>query len=425
MSELLTLAKGLNPWPFFALQLSTSILTLGFTSPSSLFRPTILPFVASCTYITCLNLREFTSRGSWAATTACFSTLFFLQYLEMGVLSRWSFEARGPTSTSSKNSQDREAKKEDTIWTRLKFGTSSMISFRDLYTPHETKNSPHFSPKNPSYTPSRSTFLLTSIPKLVLCYLILDLIEFQPPPPDASSLFSPSKVPFLLRIFSGEEAVTGEDVLVRIASSIGFWISLYCMISGMALFLGVVCVGLGVSEVKEWRPIMGSLSSAYTIRGFWGEFWHQGTRKTFSYPSNYLIDHLPVKLPRLLARYAKIFLTFYVSGVVHVIGDWTGFMPWAESGSVRFFMAQAGGILVEDAVQWVWRTLVGKEKGKGNEKEEKKGGKVWMKIVGFVWVSIFMLFWSTPAWIYPTARLNAGGVEGKVLPFSVIGFFTR
>lgn len=57
---------------------------------------------------------------------------------------------------------------------------------------------------------------------------------------------------------------------VGIGTSIGFWIMLYCVIVGMASFLGVVCVGLGGSEVREWRPIMGELGDAYTVRGFWG-----------------------------------------------------------------------------------------------------------------------------------------------------------
>lgn len=48
---------------------------------------------------------------------------------------------------------------------------------------------------------------------------------------------------------------------------------------------------------------------------------------------------------------------------------------------------------------------------------------MWKKVVGFVWVSAFTLFWSTPTWFFPNAQRNTGSVEGKLLPFSVVGHF--
>ncbi|CZR63273.1 uncharacterized protein PAC_13170 [Phialocephala subalpina] len=452
------IVQGLNPWPFLALQLAPSTYILGFTVPSSILRPAILPIQVTCPYIVCINLKNFIPRLGWAATIACISTMFALSFLEMAILSKWSFETQGPapkksksTSQNGKGKDSKITKKKDTTWNRLKFGFGSLMSFRDLNTPHETKNCPHFS-SDPSYTPSYSKFLLTTLPKFVLCCLLLDVIESQPPPPDAPALFASSEIPLFRRL--GE--IGGEDVALRVGASLGFWMVLYCMLSCMSFFLGLICVGLG-AEVKEWRPLMGPFSEAYTVRGFWGfvsihsiltlarklplsrsnflryirlvvqcsrregqadpqpsKFWHQGTRKTFSNPSIFLVDNFPIPLPSLVSRYAKIFLTFYISGLVHVIGDYI-FMPWSESWTVQFFIAQAVGIMLEDFVQWVWRTSI----------ERKKGGetKTWKKVVGFVWVAVFMLVWSTPAWFFPNAGKNTGAKEGKLLPFSVIGYF--
>ncbi|KAF8861724.1 hypothetical protein BDZ45DRAFT_687269 [Acephala macrosclerotiorum] len=424
---------GLNPWPFLALQLTSSIFTLGFTTPSSVLRPAILPIQFTCAYIICLNMKNFIPRLGWAATICCISTMFAFSYLEMAILSKWSFENQGPAPTISKSKTGAEngngkkgelkmERREDAVWERVKFGFGSLMSFRDLNTPHETKNCPHFSSSDPSYVPSRSRFLLATLPKFMLCYLLLDIIESQPPPPDAQALFSSSKIP----VFRGLAEIRGEEVALRVGASLGFWLMLYCMLSAMSFFLGLVCVGLGVSEVKEWRPLMGPISAAYTVRRFWGKFWHQGTRKIFSNPSIYLIDNFPLPLPSLVSRYAKIFLTFYLSGLVHVTGDWV-FMPWSESWTLQFFIAQAFGVMVEDFVQWIWKSLF--EEGRGDWKAGglKKDGnertKMWKKVVGFVWVLAFMLFWSTPAWFFPNAQRNTGAVEGKLLPFSVIGHF--
>jgi hypothetical protein len=98
-------------------------------------------------------------------------------------------------------------------------------------------------------------------------------------------------------------------------------------------------------------------------------------------------------------------------------------MAWSASGSLRFFMAQAVGIVIEDFVGWVWRLTSGSRKGGG------EGGKgkveVWKKAAGFVWVVVFVLFWSSPAWVFPNAIGNTGMIEGKMLPFSVVGFFVE
>lgn len=95
-------------------------------------------------------------------------------------------------------------------------------------------------------------------------------------------------------------------------------------------------------------------------------------------------------------------------------------MAWSKSGSVRFFTAQAVGFVIEDFVQWVWALAFGAEKGKGREEV-----KMWKKVVGFSWVAVFMLFWSSPAWVFPNTVGNTGAVEGKMLPFSVIAFLMK
>lgn len=95
-------------------------------------------------------------------------------------------------------------------------------------------------------------------------------------------------------------------------------------------------------------------------------------------------------------------------------------MSWSSSGAVRFFIAQAVGIVIEDFVQWIWGLFFDGEKKEGSE----KGVETWKKVVGFAWVAVFMLFWTSPAWVFPVTLFNAVN-GGKMLPFSVVGHFLR
>jgi hypothetical protein len=201
-------------------------------------------------------------------------------YFEMAILSKWSFEAQGPTSPSPPSAKPQSTsngkvrnnvklsskpKIQDTFLKRLSFAWNSTMSFRDVNTTHETRNTPLFSTSNPSYIPSRPRFLFRSLATFTITYLLLDLMESAPPPPDLT-LFSPSHVPVFTRL----NEITIEEVITRMATSGMVWLATFCVISSWTASLELFFVGTGLSEPKSWRPLFGSLSETYTIRGFWG-----------------------------------------------------------------------------------------------------------------------------------------------------------
>lgn len=57
---------------------------------------------------------------------------------------------------------------------------------------------------------------------------------------------------------------------IQLLSTIGFWVRLYCVIEGSNAVASAIAVSLGLSKARDWRPIFGSLSEAYTLRNFWG-----------------------------------------------------------------------------------------------------------------------------------------------------------
>lgn len=123
-------------------------------------------------------------------------------------------------------------------------------------------------------------------------------------------------------------------------------------------------------------------------------------------PCKYLCDDI-LHLPHgtVLRRYSLIVLTFALSGVAHVAGEYaSGMDMWKDSGAMQFFVNQAFGIIVEDFAVYLWQMQFGKGK--------QTAWQVW---VGRMWVVLFM-FWSVPIWGYPQARLG----DGSVVPWSVV-----
>jgi hypothetical protein len=85
-------------------------------------------------------------------------------------------------------------------------------------------------------------------------------------------------------------------------------------------------------------------------------------------------------------------------------------MDWDKSGSLKFFYFQAGAIVVEDFVQLIYRLISGRDM--------KDPPRLWTRMLGYIWVGFFLLFWTTPGWFYPVARMNLGrGDQGKFIPY--------
>lgn len=115
-----------------------------------------------------------------------------------------------------------------------------------------------------------------------------------------------------------------------------------------------------------------------------------------------------------MARYSHVSLTFLVSGLVHHFGAFGGGTPWNDSGVAQFFLIQAVGIMIEDAVQAVYRHVTGRART-----PEKPMG--WKAFVGYLWL-LFWLGWTTPITVYPTAR---GTPRGRDPSSAILGRFLK
>lgn len=278
MASYLSASPLLHPLAVYLFETTTAAFILAFTSPSSPLRLAALPLQVVCVVILIQNSLHRTGRIFWASYFAGSGITCLLHSIETALLSRWSFETKNrslcppglwtkTTAGRGNGNNKRNTVSGGTFWDRLRFGYRAVFSYRNIGTSDEVKNVPPFSTSNPKYIPSRRQFLLHKATIFLTCYTILDLATSGPPQPDVNAInFSARKVPLLSRL----STVSSEDLIIRLATTVGLWVSLYCVIQAGTSLYAFICVALNIDEPKDWRPSFGSLKEAYSVRRFWG-----------------------------------------------------------------------------------------------------------------------------------------------------------
>lgn len=133
-----------------------------------------------------------------------------------------------------------------------------------------------------------------------------------------------------------------------------------------------------------------------------------------SSPARFITTNL-LYLPKdsLVSRYTHLFITFFLSGLIHALTDIAEGFTWEQSGSIRFFCTQAVGIITEDSVQVMFLRIFPSNKGPSRSHSL-------LRFVGYSHVFVFMV-WSTPVWIYPSLYANKGEEKDQIVPYSVFG----
>ncbi|KAM0354334.1 hypothetical protein ACHAPU_001378 [Fusarium lateritium] len=359
-----------------------TVYALGFTAPSNLLRPVIAVVVCWITWL--FNQAIYDALQS-RLHVALLSTGMWIQCLKTFddlCLSRLSF--------------DREASALPKFAiNRLLFGFSNLWNMRGVGTSKEISQIPPWSSKD-SLVPSRGQETKRHAKNAIIAYLVLDVFANQPPP-DLEKMMSPRNEQLLARF--GE--VNSEEAIFRLFASFGFWLNTVCVIQLTNSAFSLLYLGLNIYPVKMLPPIWGRLSDAYSIRRFWGNFWHQTLRRHLTSLSDFVV-HGVLHLPRgLLARYCKLILCFFISGALHFPADKALGISAQESNVIGYFLTTALAIMCEDGVQHISGGVRGS----------------WRRYVGYVWVAFYM-YLMTPSWGYPAAR--AVKPQDQLIPFSLI-----
>ena len=262
-------------------------LTAGFTFSHSPLRPTLLALLVA--YI-CIGLAKYPNyiqtTGFYGIVLGTMYGTWPLIFLDRLILRQWAFADRHkifPAMFAEKrkhkenNEYDNPASNQidgvcvtvgatkDTFVSRFAFGQEVAGSSRMVDTPWEAKNVAPFSTHYPNYVPSRASIVtqrfLIMLPSLVVREIIMEVQMSIDP-----SYVAQSRVPFLTRLTE----VSREEMAVRLILGVGSWVSLLCMIH-ITLGIGTILLAfLKPHELQKLRPLFGSVSEAYTLRGFWG-----------------------------------------------------------------------------------------------------------------------------------------------------------
>ncbi|KAH8599967.1 membrane bound O-acyl transferase family-domain-containing protein [Bisporella sp. PMI_857] len=254
-----------------------------------------------------------------------------------------------------------------------------IMNHRNIGTPYRVRNVPNFKDSDPSYVPSRASFLLRKFVTVFLAYGLLDLLTCQPPP--EPWLFTRHQEYFITRL----NEVTWKEIQFRIITNLNLWASTYLLTQYVFAIIAFVGVASGVYKTADFPPLEGPVKYTWSIRTWWGRFWHQILQSPLTSNANAITRHtVPASLQRsLLARYSKIFWVFVLSGLCHMVSPLgsTGGYQHAR-GSAWFFPAQALGILIEDLVMAGYKKVVGRKEG------EK--ARTWERLVGYLWAWSWM-----------------------------------
>jgi len=215
--------------------------------------------------------------------------------------------------------------------------------------------------------------------------------------PLTRSDFSPSKQVYLRRLLSG--TITTRETMVRSVFAV-YWVwSAYIVFTAIHDLLALLFIYiLNLDDPSDWPRLYGDPAESYTLRRFWGKFWHRIVYRPYT-AYGALITQGVLKIPRHspVNRVLVNFLVFFFSGIVHALVTLQlGFRCgiWQD---IAWFCANFVGIMVEDGVQ---SAVLKAFKVRGRY-------QFYFRMIGYMWVFGFF-FWSVPKWQYPKVYCGKG-----------------
>ena len=206
------------------------------------------------------------------------TTSMLMQYLDAVLLSRWSYEAQGPTSglggqNPLRTPRDATLRKDSSVqgtrafFSRLKFGWEESFRARSASTPWQINRVPKFFPDHPEMVPTKTQFLYRSAQEFLLSLVFLDALKLMGRDTSMTAIyFAPTRVPFFTRL----QDVTVEEATVRLIASVMHWVTIKCLLQLMYDGAAILIIASDLGRIERWPPLYGAWTECWSIRQFWG-----------------------------------------------------------------------------------------------------------------------------------------------------------
>ncbi|KAI8314567.1 hypothetical protein K4K59_002648 [Colletotrichum sp. SAR11_240] len=104
-------------------------------------------------------------------------------------------------------------------------------------------------------------------------------------------------------------------------------------------------------ELWQYSSVFGSFSQVFDrgLAGFWGAWWHQTFRHSFSAPGNWLVQHGYLKQGTTTTKLIIMSIAFWLSGLLHGAGSVTAIPETNWLKPCSFFWASGVGVLLQKA----------------------------------------------------------------------------
>lgn len=238
---------------------------------------------------------------------------------------------------------------------------------------------------------SRTKFAVMRIAKLLwyrLLWWLLSTYVFPGPFTFTPNDFDPLRTRFFRRL----PEVTLREFQIRSALGLFASISPYILIDSGHAACSLVFVNLLRLDMPEdWPPIFGSCTDAYSMRRYWGKFWHNLSVRPFKVSGQWVTRNLLRCTPGTqVDKIMTVFMIFLISGLIHSFVEYQmddGYLWYSDTcWYVLNFVAGA----VEVGMNLLVEFILGRRFG-----NESYPLRLAYKLLGFVWVFAFFS-WSVP-----------------------------
>lgn len=268
------------------LQLTTTSIVVGFTERDSLLRlaAMALMLLAAHSQLAEERVQHPIARPFLGAA----SVFLVVMYVDAALLSRWTFDNKGPTSTlggldpalgrsgqgkvqDSTEGSEITGGRSKIVLGRLRFGFYVALQSRFPCTPWGIK---HTQDLLSSEVSSRIPFITSMLLKITSCTLILRMCSSLGDSTQNSVLFSSIKIPLIGNIIDPtagwSSCINWERLQIRLLAVLGYWAVQYLIINLLYGCLAIFSVALHITEVDVWPPVFGRADEAWSLRQFWG-----------------------------------------------------------------------------------------------------------------------------------------------------------